>query len=85
MAELEAKLAKLTAEFNAANHDKQEVRKYHREREIDFFQNRSYFRKVLLLTSIAALLADVIWLDLNRADVRVVSRSIAKTQMPYTG
>lgn len=35
VAELEAKLAKLTAEFNAANHDKQEVRKYHREREID--------------------------------------------------
>ena len=31
VAELEAKLAKLTAEFNAANHDKQEVHKHCRD------------------------------------------------------
>lgn len=50
VAELEAKLAKLTAEFNAANHDKQEVREHRRGSRVEpfLFGVGSYFRKTAL-------------------------------------
>lgn len=70
VAELEAKLAKLTAEFNAANHDKQEVRRS-REPGTKFLSRNSClcFRQMPHLASCVASLADVIWLDLNGAEV----------------